>query len=60
MMASVNNIPEDIMAVLKEYAKRDDQYINPNFLSDVATLLEQYYQLEDDDVDKWIQDTYSR
>lgn len=50
---------EEIMEVLKRRSKADYEYINPHFLTDIVTALYDYYQLEDNGVDKWIQGMFS-
>lgn len=52
-------IEEGIMELLREKAKGEFEYINPNFIIGVTMLLEAYFQLEDDDVNAWAQDMFS-
>jgi len=52
------NLPFEILNLLKQKSKENHEYINPNFLVDVSTALYNYYDLEDNDVDKWIQDMF--
>ena len=58
-MAMSTKIEEDLMNVLREHSKREHTYINPNFLQDVVESLCSYYNLEDDDVDKWVRRMWS-
>ena len=54
-------IEDDMMKVLKKHANMEDSgYINPNFLFGITELLYKYYQIEDDVVDAWISDMWSR
>ena len=53
------SIAEEIMEILKRKSKTDE-YINPNFLTDINSKLFNYYQIEDEEVDKWIQDMWDR
>jgi hypothetical protein len=53
-------LQEEIMDCLKRKSKEDHGYINPNFLIGITGLLEDYFQLEDDDVDRWVQDCYGQ
>jgi hypothetical protein len=57
----MEKLHEDILNLLKKYAKEEDgfQYINPHFLAGISDLLYDYYDLEDDEVDKWISDMWS-
>lgn len=52
------SLAEDIISIMKEYAERDDEYINPHFLSGVTQHIYDYYQIEDDIVDSWVQDMF--
>lgn len=49
----------EIMELLKKYAKEDDEYINPHFLFALTELLCDYSGLEDEEVDQWVQDMWS-
>lgn len=51
-------LPEQILELLREAAKDDATYINPFFLQEITGALEAYYQLEDDDVDRWAYDMF--
>ena len=52
------SLPDKILDLLKQQAQAEHTYINPHFLSELSNLLEQYYKLEDDEVDSWIADMY--
>lgn len=49
---------EEILDLLKNRAKMDHEYINPNFLADINGLLYDYYDCEDANVDTWIDDMW--
>jgi hypothetical protein len=49
---------EDIMELLKKKSKEPYEYINPNFLIGIEGLLCDYYECEDDDVERWIQEMF--
>jgi len=53
------SIQSQIMKCLQDGASAENGYINPNFLSAVSALLEVYYGLSDDGVDRWIYDMHS-
>lgn len=53
------NLPKEIMELLIKKSKEQHDYVNPNFLQGISELLEGYYQMENDDVDKWIYDMWS-
>lgn len=49
------NLPQEILALLRKYAEEDNgEYCNPYFIQKISALLDSYYNLEDDVVDKWI------
>lgn len=50
----------EIMELLRKHSKDDTEYINPNFLSELANLLSEYYNLEDEQVYKYIEKMWSR
>lgn len=52
-------LQNDIMEVLKKYAKAEHQYINPNFLVEITNALSDYYDVEDDEVDEWVMNMFS-
>lgn len=51
---------EEVLNLLRERSRKDDEYINPNFLLAIENLLYEYYELEDDDVSEWIQSMWGR
>ena len=51
-------LPEEILELLKEKAGQEHEYINPNFLTEITNALSEYYELEDDAVDKWVMDMF--
>lgn len=52
-------IYEEIMQVLKTRAEGKHEYWNPNFLSEVNSLLSHYGKIEDPVVDDWISNMWS-
>lgn len=52
------DLPQEIMKLLRQKAEMPHDYINPFFLSDIITALENYYDLEDDVVRKWVDDMF--
>lgn len=52
-------LAKKIMDLLIEQSKKPQEYINPNFLDEVTTILEDYYQLENDEVNEWIKNMWS-
>lgn len=54
-MTAKPNLPQEILALLRKYAEEDNgEYYNPYFIQKISALLDFYYNLEDDVVDKWI------
>ncbi len=51
-------LPEKILELLKEQSQKEHTYINPNFLQIMNSALYDYYDLEDEDVDQWINDMW--
>lgn len=50
---------EEILQLLKDQARyRPNEYINPNFLMEVSEALFDFYGIEDDEVDDWVQDMW--
>lgn len=49
---------EEILVLLKKRATMEHEYINPNFLGIINAALYDYYKIEDDTVDKWIEDMF--
>lgn len=54
-----SNIGEEIMALLRTKAEAEWEYFNPHFLSDLNTLIYQYYNVEDEVVEQWICDMFT-
>ena len=52
-------LENEILELLKKRANMPHEYINPNFLSAITELLHNYYNLEDEKVDQWIQNMWS-
>lgn len=48
------DLPTQILSLLKEKSQAPHEYINPHFLQELANLLDEYYNLEDAGVDKWV------
>lgn len=57
---TIPDLPGEIYDILKKYAEKDDQYINPHFLSIISDALTDYYQIDDEKVDDWIHSMLSR
>lgn len=53
------NLGQEILTLLREKADEDFEYYNPHFLSEIVDLIDQYYDLEDKVVNKWIYDMFS-
>ena len=50
---------DKILRVLFEYSKEHpDTYVNPNFLSEVTSALEECCGIENAEVDKWVRDMW--
>ena len=52
-------LADKIMELLKNQANSPHEYINPHFLSEITTSLHDYYGIEDESVDKWINGMWS-
>jgi hypothetical protein len=52
------NMGEKILELLKKQSKEDWEYFNPNFLTEITQVIEDYYDLRDEDVDEWIDEMY--
>lgn len=52
------DLPKAILELMRQKSQQKHEYINPNFLSDLSGLLWEYFEIENDDVDKWIKDMY--
>lgn len=57
-MGDVMKLHEEILNVLIKKSVEKYEYINPNFLSGINTLLWDYYNCEDDGVNEWISDMF--
>lgn len=51
---------EEIMELMKQRANTNFEYINPHFLADLNELIYNFYDLEDEEVNKWIRNMYER
>jgi hypothetical protein len=49
----------EILELLKRKVN-DDKYHNPIFLAKLTELIEDFYEIEDDSVDAWIQEMYGQ
>jgi hypothetical protein len=49
------SLPDEILNILKRQANQKHEYINPNFLTTITAALEDYYNIEDFEVDKWVE-----
>ena len=50
---------ERIMGELKKQSKAPHEYINPHFLAQITDALGEYYNVEDEGVDKWVKVMWS-
>jgi hypothetical protein len=50
----MTSLPEEILELFRKRMKMDFEYINPNFMQEITNAIDTYYNLEDDDVDRWI------
>lgn len=53
------SLPKEMLELLKVHANKEHTYINPYFLVGITNLLEEYYALEDREVDKWVKNMWS-
>lgn len=53
------NIGAEILALLRSKAEAKHEYFNPYFLLAITEQIESYYEVEDEVVDKWVQDMFS-
>lgn len=53
------NVPVEIMKLLIKETINKSGYINPHFLSELSRILYEYYNLEDEQVDKYIENMWS-
>ena len=49
---------EEILELLRQRMRGKHEYINPNFLQEIASAVYDYYEAEDDEVDGWIQNMF--
>lgn len=56
--ATQKPLQEEILDLLIKRSKMEHEYINPNFLNEINNPLWSYYNIEDYDVDKWINDMW--
>ena len=56
----MSTLQEKIMNVIKEHSKTDTNYVNPYFVEEILEALSGFYELEDDDVEAWLQDMFGR
>ena len=54
-------LPEKLLDLMKNHVENasEGEYINPNFLLSITSALEEYYSLEDEYVDKWVENMWS-
>lgn len=52
------HISDDILEILRKHLVDHEYYINPHFLLEISKLLYDYYEKENDEVDKEIQDMF--
>jgi len=52
-------LAKEILNLLKKKAEGKHEYINPNFLLIVTEAINDYYDISDPIVDKWVQDMFS-
>jgi len=56
---SKKKLHDEILELMKQKSTEEYEYINPNFLSGITTLIYDYYQLEDDEVNNWVDGMWS-
>lgn len=54
------NLGQDLLDVLYRHSQENNDYENPNFLQVVNDAIDAYYNLENDEVDAWISNMWSR
>lgn len=55
------SIGGEIMSILKRRAASEyDGYIHPQFLTEITDLLEEYFHLEETEVDDWVRSMWSQ
>jgi hypothetical protein len=50
---------EKILQKLKEISQEKWEYHNPHFLEELTELIEDYYDIRDEDVDQWITEMFT-
>jgi hypothetical protein len=50
----IASLPDEILNILKRKAIQQPSHIKPNFLLSITQALEEYYNIKDYDVDKWV------
>jgi hypothetical protein len=53
------SIEKEIMEILIKHSKKEFDYPNATFLADINELLWDYFGIQDDDVDEWIDSMWS-
>lgn len=56
--ATQKPLHEEILDLLIKRSKMEHEYINPNFLQEINEALDIYFEIEDNDVDKWIRNMW--
>lgn len=56
---SDDTFPKRLLELMKEFSTKD-VYINPHLLVEISGLLYEFYELEDDGVDQWINEMFGR
>lgn len=59
-VSETDSIGDELMDTLRKYARLDDCYINPNFLAEIRNNLHSWCNIDDVNVDNWIDGMYSR
>lgn len=49
-------LAEEILELLRVKMNSEFEYINPNFLLKITACIDDYYELDDSEIDAWIQD----
>lgn len=58
-MSEQKNLAKDLLEVLRWHAdNQEDVYVNPHFLNEINGLIDAYYNIEDDVVDKYINNMF--
>lgn len=53
------NLGAEILTLLRSKADSEWEYYNPYFLSDITERIEEYYNISDEVVDRWVQKMFS-